>query len=195
MLNPLLHPTYSSAPTSPVCTRSIHVRRTEVYASSGGHHILSGSSSSVPLGLVIKSMTPPAVRRKKPPDQSRRLSRIVKCRTVDFTEFPEGMREYVRQNKIKAEEYRRKSILRETCSQPGSPIIPRIEIHDLDGTGSEVYYSTPLTVAPNIDEVKKKWKMPLYNAVQSTPCKMFTIDFKLNLKHMMTLWIWECISM
>ena len=57
----------------------------------------------------------------------RRLSRVVKCRTVDFTEFPEGMRDYARNGK---------RLLREIQSQPGSPtLIPRIEIHDF---GSEV---------------------------------------------------------
>ena len=57
--------------------------------------------------------------------RQRRLSRVVKCRTVDFTEFPEGMRDY----------RNGKRLLREIQSQPGSPVIPRIEIHDF---GSEV---------------------------------------------------------
>ena len=64
-----------------------------------------------------------------PPVQqkTRRLSRVVKCRTVDFTEFPEGMRDYSKNGK---------RLLREIQSQPGSPtLIPRIEIHDF---GSEV---------------------------------------------------------
>ena len=59
----------------------------------------------------------------------RRLSRVVKCRTVDFTEFPEGMRDYMVNGK---------RLLREIQSQPGSPtLIPRIEIHDF---GSEVVF-------------------------------------------------------
>ena len=62
--------------------------------------------------------------------RTRRLSRVVKCRTVDFTEFPEGMRDYSLING--------KRLLREIQSQPGSPtMIPRIEIHDF---GSEVFF-------------------------------------------------------
>ena len=56
---------------------------------------------------------------------------MVKCRTVDFTEFPEGMRDYY-------SGVRNKPLLREIHSQPGSPVIPRIEIYDF---GSEVYYT------------------------------------------------------
>ena len=167
MLNPLLHPSHSSAPTSPICTRSIHSSHhpaskgrhggdtfTSTVASSFGlhtHAMVSGSSVSVPLGVVFKSMTPPNVRRKKPPDINRRLSRIVKSRSVAMsnradwvTEFPEGMREYVvvvggGANPRSDPVGRRKNALRETASQPGSPRIPRIEIHDLcTGTGSEV---------------------------------------------------------
>ena len=80
----------------------------------------------------------------------------MKSRTLDFTEFPEGMREYPRamfrtastesssslsptRNDMRNRGGR--TILRETCSQPVSPqLIPRIEIHDLCdfSTGSEV---------------------------------------------------------
>ena len=178
MLNPLLHPTYSSAPTSPICTRSIHhpplhhtahlkgggglrgiggegVSFTSSVASSFGlhtHAMVSGASSSVPLGMVFKSaMTPPSRRKGKPPDVNRRLSRIIKSRSVamsarrpEVTEFPEGMREYLVVGRGNVPHLLvggggRKNALRETASQPGSPRIPRIEIHDLcTGTGSEV---------------------------------------------------------
>ena len=89
------------------------------------------------------------------------LIQNIKSRTLDFTEFPEGMREYSRSmfrtastgsssslspSRNDHEEMRNRggrATLRETCSQPVSPqLIPRIEIHDLCdtnfSTGSEV---------------------------------------------------------
>ena len=80
---------------------------------------------------------------------------------MDFTEFPEGMREYsrsmmrtastgsasssspTRQDSHEMRNRGGRTALRETCSQPVSPqLIPRIEIHDLCdvnfSTGSEV---------------------------------------------------------
>ena len=70
----------------------------------------------------------PKKYRDVSPSRSRRLSRVVKCRTVDFMEFPEGMRDYYNL-------HNGKRVLRQIQSQPGSPVIPRIEIHDF---GSEV---------------------------------------------------------
>ena len=111
MINPLLHTNSSSAPTSPRCTRSA---------------LENSSKRNVALNLTRKRDKSPALALNSAnPNRQRRLSRVVKCRTVDFTEFPEGMRDY-RNGKI---------LLREIQSQPGSPVIPRIEIHDF---GSEV---------------------------------------------------------
>ena len=72
-----------------------------------------------------------------------------------FAEFPEGMREYLgpsfgRQHSAimgspKERGGHRKNALRETASQPGSPVIPRIEIHDLC-TGLEVKVSKGLHI-------------------------------------------------
>lgn len=140
MINPLLHPYSSSAPTSPRCTRSAlgnfmnHVihkivqkneskmvcswfeKRSKIYLSKYVSHGLWASP------IEFNPQFPPVVLRVH---RQRRLSRVVKCRTVDFAEFPEGMRDY-----------QGKPRLREIHSQPGSPVIPRIEIHDF---GSEVF--------------------------------------------------------
>ena len=112
MINPLLHPHSSSAPTSPRCTRQIRIRNRTTVVSTAGN--------------VVMRAVPKKYREMSP--SRRRLSRVVKCRTVDFTEFPEGMRDYGRI-------MRNKPLLREIHSQPGSPVIPRIEIYDF---GSEV---------------------------------------------------------
>ena len=114
MINPLLHPHSSSAPTSPRCTRQIRIRNRTTVVSTAGN--------------VVMRAVPKKYRDMSP--SRRRLSRVVKCRTVDFTEFPEGMRDYY-------SGVRNKPLLREIHSQPGSPVIPRIEIYDF---GSEVYY-------------------------------------------------------
>ena len=116
MINPLLHPHSSSAPTSPRCTRQIRIRNRTTVVSTAGN--------------VVMRAVPKKYRDMSP--SRRRLSRVVKCRTVDFTEFPEGMRDYY-------SGVRNKPLLREIHSQPGSPVIPRIEIYDF---GSEVYYNT-----------------------------------------------------
>ena len=113
MINPLLHPHSSSAPTSPRCTRQIRIRNRTTVVSTAGN--------------VVMRAVPKKYREMSP--SRRRLSRVVKCRTVDFTEFPEGMRDYGRI-------MRNKPLLREIHSQPGSPVIPRIEIYDF---GSEVH--------------------------------------------------------
>ena len=124
MINPLLHPHSSSAPTSPRCTRQIRIRNRTTVVSTAGN--------------VVMRAVPKKYREMSP--SRRRLSRVVKCRTVDFTEFPEGMRDYGRI-------MRNKPLLREIHSQPGSPVIPRIEIYDF---GSEVLptsdYSPPLMI-------------------------------------------------
>ena len=112
MINPLLHPHSSSAPTSPRCTRQIRIRNRTTVVSTAGN--------------VVMRAVPKKYRDMSP--SRRRLSRVVKCRTVDFTEFPEGMRDYY-------SGVRNKPLLREIHSQPGSPVIPRIEIYDF---GSEV---------------------------------------------------------
>ena len=107
MINPLLHPHSSSAPTSPRCTRQIRIRNRTTVVSTAGN--------------VVMRAVPKKYREMSP--SRRRLSRVVKCRTVDFTEFPEGMRDYYSGGGV-----RNKQVLREIHSQPGSPVIPRIEI-------------------------------------------------------------------
>ena len=127
MINPLLHPHSSSAPTSPRCTRQIRIRNRTTVVSTAGN--------------VVMRAVPKKYREMSP--SRRRLSRVVKCRTVDFTEFPEGMRDYYSGGGV-----RNKQVLREIHSQPGSPVIPRIEIYDF---GSEVllinYYTLFLQVS------------------------------------------------
>lgn len=120
MINPLLHPHSSSAPTSPRCTRQIRIRNRTTVVSTAGN--------------VVMRAVPKKYREMSP--SRRRLSRVVKCRTVDFTEFPEGMRDYGRI-------MRNKPLLREIHSQPGSPVIPRIEIYDF---GSEVLLRTLMII-------------------------------------------------
>lgn len=125
MINPLLHTNSSSAPTSPRCTRSALENYTQK------RHLASQMAAQISIRKrdgksPARSSNPiivPNVNVKE--HRQRRLSRVVKCRTVDFTEFPEGMRDY----------RNGKRLLREIQSQPGSPVIPRIEIHDF---GSEV---------------------------------------------------------
>ena len=125
MINPLLHPYSSSAPTSPRCTRSA----LEHYGPGKGHAGITRRTGLA--GVMAVPMRPLPVAGHHQQHQhrnNRRLSRVVKCRTVDFTEFPEGMRDYY--NRLNG-----KRVLREIHSQPSSPLIPRIEIHDF---GSEV---------------------------------------------------------
>ena len=123
MINPLLHTNSSSAPTSPRCTRSAlenyqQKRHLAAVAMQSMRVSKGGGVAATPLFGPLPN---PSMREHR----QRRLSRVVKCRTVDFTEFPEGMRDY----------RNGKRLLREIQSQPGSPVIPRIEIHDF---GSEV---------------------------------------------------------
>ena len=72
----------------------------------------------------------------------RRLSRVVKCRTLDFTEFPEGMREYAFYAHAANNNNGGggKMLVRESRSQPGSPVsIPKIQVQDFGNfAGSEV---------------------------------------------------------
>ena len=119
MINPLLHTNSSSAPTSPRCTRS-------ALESSSQKRQISINLRKRDKSPALVSVASNVVLQHQPQHhRQRRLSRVVKCRTVDFTEFPEGMRDY----------RNGKRLLREIQSQPGSPVIPRIEIHDF---GSEV---------------------------------------------------------
>ena len=124
MINPLLHTNSSSAPTSPRCTRSA----LENASQKRVLNLRSKRDKSPALVAVASNIVLP---HHQPHHRQRRLSRVVKCRTVDFTEFPEGMRDY----------RNGKRLLREIQSQPGSPVIPRIEIHDF---GSEV---TSMTIS------------------------------------------------
>ncbi len=146
MINPLLHPNSSSAPTSPVCTRSA-ISGPGIYQPgfpAPGIRIMRKVPQKLrdmsPVRIIpgIPGLpgipgTSPQMREHQAArgtsSRQRRLSRAVKCRTMDFTEFPEGMIDY--RNRTGAG----KIPLREIKSQPGSPVIPRIEIHDF---GSEV---------------------------------------------------------
>ena len=134
MLNPLLH-TSNSAPTSPTVTRSIHAKDQNNNNSSSAKKILRQTLllSSTPKVKTISG------------SGARRLSRVVKCRTIDFTEFPEGMREYpaaaaASNAASTAASAEAKMVLRESRSQPGSPVsIPKIRVQDFGGfAGSEV---------------------------------------------------------
>ena len=127
MINPLLHPFSTSAPTSPRCTRSVL--------------LTSDQKRAQPVILRrCRELSPANRQARAHSNQQRRLSRVVKCRTVDFTEFPEGMRDYFGLNKAKIP-------LREIHSQPGSPVIPRIEICDF---GSEVITHNDLIFVWNL---------------------------------------------
>ncbi len=151
MLNPLLHPCSNSAPTSPVCTRSIH-SNSNSNKHSHSHNVQSILAAAVRQSVqLMHSSSPPRSPQQQQQQQQRRLSRLVKCRTMDFTEFPEGMREYDRYQK---------AFVRESKSQPGSPAAggggggvrragmivmrsPRITIQDYGGAfktvGSKVF--------------------------------------------------------
>lgn len=145
MLNPLLH-TSSSAPTSPALSRSargaavgkgsegaspVHHATTTILATlaggaAGHHHAGARARDASPAGAA----------------SARRLSRVVKCRTLDFTEFPEGMREYnafvpaTQQRLVLGRDaVSIKMAVRESRSQPGSPI-PRIQVQDFGGASS-----------------------------------------------------------
>ena len=161
MLNPLLHTSSSSCPTSPMLTRSIHVQP----AAAGQSKAVVGANAIVAAvvarrpgtsrhGSLIQRMS----RDSSPSSASvtseatlltsassstrRRLSRVVKCRTLDFTEFPEGMREYAFFAHAAGNNNSNggKMLVRESRSQPGSPVsIPKIQVQDFGNfAGSEV---------------------------------------------------------
>lgn len=159
MLNPLLH-TSNSAPTSPVCgARIITTPCAAVSSSGGGSHVKKavaklrviktgqggGISNGNFVSVRLQSHKPEANPHKNAMELSsltnnRRLSRVVKCRTLElFTEFPEGMREYPRP----------KPVVRESRSQPNSPSsIPKIRVQDFGFgarflTGDEVKENRP----------------------------------------------------
>ena len=165
MLNPLLH-TSSSAPTSPMLTRSIHVQphSNSNMAVVGANAIVAAVVARRPRQALMQRMSrdsspvnPPSqpltLTSEAAPTSSsftaasrRRLSRVVKCRTLDFTEFPEGMREYAfyahaanNNNSSPG-----KMLVRESRSQPGSPVsIPKIQVQDFGHfAGSEVRKET-----------------------------------------------------
>ena len=164
MLNPLLH-TSSSAPTSPMLTRSIHVQpaHSNSKAVVGANAIVAAvvarrprhgslmqrmSRDSSPVSPAAPSpvvMTSEAILTSASSSSSRRrLSRVVKCRTLDFTEFPEGMREYAfyahATGNNNGSSGGGKMLVRESRSQPGSPVsIPKIQVQDFGNfAGSEV---------------------------------------------------------
>ena len=169
MLNPLLH-TSSSAPTSPMLTRSIHVQPAHLQSSSkavtvGANAIVAAvtvarrgprqalmqrmSRDSSPVGPSSPVVTSEAALTSAASSSRRRLSRVVKCRTLDFTEFPEGMREYAFYAHATGNNNNSsggggggggKMLVRESRSQPGSPVsIPKIQVQDFGNfAGSEV---------------------------------------------------------
>ena len=169
MLNPLLH-TSSSAPTSPMLTRSIHVQPAHLQSSSkavtvGANAIVAAvtvarrgprqalmqrmSRDSSPVGPSSPVVTSEAALTSAASSSRRRLSRVVKCRTLDFTEFPEGMREYAfyahaTGNNNGSSGGGGKMLVRESRSQPGSPVsIPKIQVQDFGHfAGSEVRKET-----------------------------------------------------
>lgn len=122
MLNPLLHPTSSSAPTSPTLTRSVAAA--------------SGSGTGAPARFLRQTLSS---------SKARRLSRVVKCRTVDFTEFPEGMRVYAGQSNNNNVIPPGKMVLRESRSQPGSPVLPTIRVQDFTRTNFVLCYGSEVT--------------------------------------------------
>ena len=65
MLNPLLHPNHSSAPTSPVCTRSVlSVKRSNAFVFGG-----NGSANTAPHSPLVgfhSSGLPPAIIPSSP---------------------------------------------------------------------------------------------------------------------------------
>ena len=165
MLNPLLHTSSSSCPTSPMLTRSIHVQPAAAAGQSkavvGANAIVAavvarrpGGGGASRHGSLIQRMS----RDSSPSSASvtseatlltsassstrRRLSRVVKCRTLDFTEFPEGMREYAFFAHAAGNNNSNggKMLVRESRSQPGSPVsIPKIQVQDFGNfAGSEV---------------------------------------------------------
>ena len=166
MLNPLLHTSSSSCPTSPMLTRSIHVQPAAAAGQSkavvGANAIVAavvarrpgGGGGASRHGSLLQRMS-----RDSSPTASvtseatlltsassstrRRLSRVVKCRTLDFTEFPEGMREYAFFAHAAGNNNSNnggKMLVRESRSQPGSPVsIPKIQVQDFGNfAGSEV---------------------------------------------------------
>ena len=167
MLNPLLHTSSSSCPTSPMLTRSIHVQP----AAAGQSKAVVGANAIVAAVVARRpggggggasrhgSLMQRLSRDSSPTSASvtseatlltsassstrRRLSRVVKCRTLDFTEFPEGMREYAFFAHAAGNNNNNsggKMLVRESRSQPGSPVsIPKIQVQDFGNfAGSEV---------------------------------------------------------
>ncbi len=161
MLNPLIH-TSNSAPTSPMVTRSIKIQQ-QPSASGPHHHHHPATSHSLATNAIVAAVVSrrPRMRDNSPNGGSqsnsrRRLSRVVKCRTLDFTEFPEGMREYAfyahaANNNNGPAGAASKMQVRESRSQPGSPVsIPKIQVQDFGDVlnkfwngGSEVSRVTP----------------------------------------------------
>ena len=139
MLNPLLH-TSNSAPTSPVCTRSIHAKKQ------------ADKRLVTKINKIRRDHSPTAVLGRPKPSttkvlpKERRLSRLVKCRALEFREFPEGMRQYSLMDQVNSDSNNNyqtnnnnkvvtfktnKPAVRNSKSQPGSPVsIPRIKVED-----------------------------------------------------------------
>ena len=137
------------------------------------------------MASVIRRQTPIQVlagSNPGPPVHSgqRRLSRVVKCKTLDFTEFPEGMREYSRLSmeqkspgfymmEARRVGYGNKIALRESQSQPGSPMsIPRIQIQDF-GSRFNVHFEVNLT--------KFKLKILKYSSHEVYALEHFFLDY------------------
>ncbi len=178
MLNPLLHTGSNSAPTSPICTRSVHAAAApgagvQFSISAGRHQVQTILASAVRqarphmrsrdgspdarMSIIPTPPPPPPPTQQQvyqvplvigpapaQPQQQRRLSRLVKCRTLDFTEFPEGMREYQLCRVAVGPQMGHgppphKTAVRESQSQPGSPV-PRIRIQDYGGGATTVVY-------------------------------------------------------
>jgi hypothetical protein len=180
MLNPLLH-TSNSCPTSPMVTRSIHIQQQQQHHQQHPQQHQIGfvvmppgqqqpkvSMATNAIVAAVVARRPRMTRDNSPNNSRRRLSRVVKCRTLDFTEFPEGMREYAfyahaannnngpdpaMMQQRPHSQYGNgssKMLVRESRSQPGSPVsIPKIQVSDFGdvlgrfrlgggGTGSEV---------------------------------------------------------
>ena len=162
MLNPLLHTSSSSCPTSPMLTRSIHVQPAagQSKAVVGANAIVAavvarrpGGGGASRHGSLIQRMSRDSSPTASATSEAtlltsassstrRRLSRVVKCRTLDFTEFPEGMREYAFFAHAAGNNNSNggKMLVRESRSQPGSPVsIPKIQVQDFGNfAGSEV---------------------------------------------------------
>ena len=157
MLNPLLHSS-NSAPSSPIFPRAASASsRFQVQQMPPTHqqpHGMVSITFSAPPGHLHHPPHPPHHHRP----EYRRLSRVVKCRTLDFTEFPEGMREYGPKtlhykfnnlvhrssgaSNASNSPQQGKGKLAVSRSQPGSPVsVPKITVQDFGNgfmLGSEV---------------------------------------------------------